>query len=205
MRTDKIISMSLYGDKDLYLKGAIENVKCWREIYPEWKLRIYYDKSERALLPVLAELAQAGVDLRGANNLGGISGMFWRFLAASDPLASHVLVRDIDSRLNVRERAAVDAWIDSGRDGHVIRDHEQHGVIMLGGTWGIRGGLIPDMEAKIARWGQWQKHRDDQDFLAWNVWPHIRSSCLQHGYKGEPFPPHAPYDGYVGEPIAPAI
>ncbi len=33
------------------------------------------------------------------------------------------IVRDADSRLNVREKAAVDAWIASGRPFHVMRDH----------------------------------------------------------------------------------
>eukprot|EP00961_Rhodomonas_salina_P092844 1249849-Rhodomonas_salina.1 len=37
----------------------------------------------------------------------GIYGMFWRFLAASDPCASLIVFRDTDSLLNPRERAAV--------------------------------------------------------------------------------------------------
>lgn len=200
MRGAKIISMSLYGNDPFYVKGAFENGECWREVYPEWRLRIYCERDHSAI-PALRNL---GVEIIEMDNRGGIHGMFWRFLAASDPFADAIIVRDVDSRLNVRERAAVDAWLKSEKAAHVMRDHPEHGVLMPGGTWGIRGGVVVDMAGKIARWGQWMNKRDDQDFLAWNVWPLIRGNCLQHGLHGEQFPPHPSYaGGFVGEPIAP--
>ena len=39
---------------------------------------------------------------------GGIAGMFWRFLVADDPTVDRFIIRDSDSRLNARERFAVE-------------------------------------------------------------------------------------------------
>jgi len=35
---------------------------------------------------------------------GYVSGMFWRFMVASDPTVDRYIIRDSDSRLNARER-----------------------------------------------------------------------------------------------------
>ena len=41
---------------------------------------------------------------QGSGMGGGIGGMFWRFLVASDPAVDRYIIRDSDSRLNPRER-----------------------------------------------------------------------------------------------------
>ena len=44
--------------------------------------------------------------------------------------------RDLDSRLNAREYAAVQEWREnSSRPIHVMRDHPQHTIGMLGAAW----------------------------------------------------------------------
>jgi hypothetical protein len=102
--------------------------------------------------------------------------------------------------LNVREAAAVAAWLESGKAAHVMRDHPHHAPWpMLGGMWGIRGGVVPDMANKIAAWGKWAAKVDDMYFLKAVIWPLIADDCVQHGYGGEPFPPHGPCDEFVGK------
>lgn len=139
-------------------------------------------------------------------------GMFWRLFAAADERASHIIFRDADSRLNVREKAAVDAWIDSNEVMHVMRDHPHHARwAVMGGMWGIRGGVLPHIMEQILLWRQAGKgimtRLYDQYFLASEVWPHLRHFALQHvgpmaGGGGVPFPKHEPWNGrHVGEQV----
>ena len=55
-----------------------------------------------------------------------IPGMFWRFLALNDPLVDIFIVRDTDSRINIREERAVNEWLESDKLLHVMRDHPHH-------------------------------------------------------------------------------
>lgn len=45
-------------------------------------------------------------------------------------------MRDSDSRLNARDRFAVEEWIESKKNIHSIRDHIHHCNPMNGGMWG---------------------------------------------------------------------
>jgi hypothetical protein len=140
----------------------------------------------------------------------GVRGLFWRFLAASDQAADPILFRDCDSRLNVREAAAVAAWLERGRRFHVMRDHPHHADWpMLAGMWGVRGGIIGDMDRRVGGWGRWHEKLEDQRFLAAEIWPLAQRDMVHHASvptalaPAEPFPPHGAYDGFVGQIIAP--
>ena len=41
----RVISMALYGDRDAYVTGAIENALIVKREWPGWRLRIYYDRT----------------------------------------------------------------------------------------------------------------------------------------------------------------
>ena len=41
----KYVSFSLWGNKPLYNVGAIRNAELMWEIYPDWKMILYYDNS----------------------------------------------------------------------------------------------------------------------------------------------------------------
>lgn len=76
---------------------------------------------------------------------GPLHRLFWCFLVSDDPTVSHFLCRDAFSRLNSREKAAVDAWIASGLPFHAMRDHIMHTDPMLAGMWGGLAGVLPPM------------------------------------------------------------
>jgi hypothetical protein len=59
--------------------------------------------------------------------------MFWRFLVADDPTVDRYIIRDADSRLNMREKLAIDEWIASGKKIHILRDHPNHGDFPISG------------------------------------------------------------------------
>ncbi len=197
--------MSLWGTDELYLQGAICNARLAATIYPGWTLRAYCSPE----VPVLDLLRSLGVDVRTVPSSPGYAGLFWRFLPAADAEVDHVIIRDADSRLNVREKAAVDAWIASGRPFHVMRDHAHHRrTPMLAGMWGCRGGSIPDMRDRIARFERGAGKRDDEEFLREEIWPLVSRRCLVHSSVPEPlggdaFPSHPAFEGFVGEIVDP--
>jgi tetratricopeptide (TPR) repeat protein len=191
-RARRIISFSLWGSASLYTQGALENVRLAAEFYPGWTCRIYHDDSVPA--SALGELAGAGAELVAMEpGSGPVHGLFWRFLVSDDPTVSHFLCRDADSRLNSRERAAVDAWLASGLPFHVMRDHIMHTDLMLAGMWGGRAGLLPPMAPLVAAAARADGGRlQDQRFLGRVVWPLIEGRCLvhdsAHAGHGLPFP-----------------
>ena len=55
------------------------------------------------------------------------------------------IVRDADSRLNSRDRLAVEEWIASNYSLHSIRDHINHCFQINGGLWGGKKGSFPEL------------------------------------------------------------
>ena len=205
-KPSRLISMSLYGDSESnFLEGALHNARMVNETYPGWGLRIYSSAGKSAV----ARLRELGAEVVVMPKPDGVFGMFWRFYAASDPCVEHVIFRDTDCLLNPRERAAVDGWIESGAKLHTMIDSPEHANwAVQGGMWGIRGGIIIDMEARALSWGLWQKKLDDMHFLQRTIWPELRGDALVHSsvaciWGGVPFPPHPPWRGHVGQQVFP--
>lgn len=207
-----IISYGLWGTQPIYLKGAVENAKAAKTIYPDWKCRFYIDKS------VPADFCKEMHNRYGSeffmieNPFGAWHGLFWRFYIADDPTVERFIVRDCDSRLSQREAAAVNEWIKSGLPFHCMKDHPwQSGVPILGGMWGAVHGCIPNMVGLISQWTREQAvmtKGPDQFFLRDVVWPMVQDKCIEHdeisipqyrNQKAIPFP--VPREGYrfVGE------
>ncbi|CAO3411604.1 tetratricopeptide repeat protein [Azospirillum largimobile] len=196
-RARRIISFSLWGSAAFYTQGALENVRLAAEFYPGWTCRIYHDDSVPA--SVLGDLAAAGAELVAMEpGSGPVQGLFWRFLVSDDPTVSHFLCRDADSRLNSREKAAVDAWIASGLPFHVMRDHIMHTELMLAGMWGGLAGVLPPMAPLVRAAARADGGRlQDQRFLGSVVWPLVEGCCLVHdgAHEGHGLPfPDVPID-----------
>lgn len=203
-----IISFSLWGVNPRYINGAVRNARIAAGIYPKWRCRFHC--SSGVPENIIAALRSAGAEII---IMDGDDGLFWRFLPAGDINIGYFISRDTDSVLNVREKAAVDEWIASGKDFHIMRDHYYHGMPMMGGLWGCKGGAIPDITDKIDKWSPRNNYNDDQKFLAQMIWPHIQGRCMCHdscptnkhcGVRFEntrPFPKHPPYKSFVGEVI----
>jgi len=206
----KIISFSLWGNKSMYFNGAFENIKLAKEIYPDWKCRFYIDSSVDP--KICQNIKDAGGEVISVvNDKGSFYGMFWRFWAIDDPNVDVFISRDCDSRLNYREKVAVDEWLLSEQCLHTMHDHYAHrSVPILGGMWGLKKGCFGKISDKIIEWGRYDCKGIDQAFLGHYVWKYLRGNCIRHcghpsggqwgGFK--PFPSHPPlkYGGsYVGE------
>jgi hypothetical protein len=128
-------------------------------------------------------LATEGGQLRNVTGLPRLKyGTFWRFLVAEDPDIDRYLVRDCDSVVNVRERLAVDEWIESGKHFHVMRDNYTHCELVLAGLWGGVAGALPGIGRSFCAYVEkdFVRRTFDQDFLRDIVWPTIRQSVLTH-------------------------
>lgn len=137
----KYISYSLWGKEPIYNVGIIRNAEQYKEIYTDWQMIVYHNNS--VPIETIKKLNELGVKCINAE--GKTYGMFWRFYATDIEDADYVIFRDADSRLSIREKLAVDEWIESGKTLHVMRDHPAHYIPygtnskgILGGMWGIK-------------------------------------------------------------------
>lgn len=208
MMSRKLISFSLYGTNPLYHQGALRNAILAPVIYPGWTVRFYI--SQEIDDSVASGLVAAGAEVIRKERRGAIDGMFWRFLPAAEDSFEAVIIRDADSRITRREALAVQEWVDSGRQMHVMRDHPCHRVVVMGGMWGCRGGAIPDIEPLIEKWSVWHRKGHDQDFMRDQIYPRLKHSMMVHSdlfaYQGEdcrPFPIPRARGHFVGCVIAP--
>ena len=193
----KVISFSLWGDESHYVIGAILNADIAKEDWPDWTCRYYV--SPNVPESAIKELeSRDNVEIVRMNEDESWNGMFWRFYAASDPDVDVAIFRDADSRIGVREKAAVDEWLSSDKDVHIIRDGCQHGWEICGGAWGVRNQsligmkeFIDDFEAKKLM----NKHGIDQIYLSREIYPIVNKEAYIHdenfGFRDEerhPFP-----------------
>jgi hypothetical protein len=138
--------------------------------------------------------------------LGPHYGRYWRFWVASDPSIERFIIRDVDSRLNPREKAAVDDWIKCNSSFHVMRDSIYHRRRVLAGMWGGVGGKLSNIADLIDTWGHYDQVGQNDQFMSEVIFPLMGSDYLCHDSVGffddaTPFPPHAHLNGtsYVGE------
>jgi len=196
----KLISFSLWGTDLKYLVGAQKNANLAESINPDWLCRYYIAES------VPYHFVR---DLEGRNNCevvrrpgpGDWRSMFWRFEPASEKDVEVMISRDTDSRLNLREKAAVEAWLDSDKGFHIMRDHPWHRFPVLGGMWGAKRGVLPDMKELIDGFSQEDKYGTDYKFFASLITARIEDDCLIHDefYGGQPFPTKRNGYEFVGQ------
>lgn len=189
--TRKIISFSLWGDNPKYTVGALRNIKLAKEIYPGWLCKLYV--ADDVPPDITGQLIQDNTKVVRMPR-DGWNGMFWRFLVADSE--DVVICRDTDSRLGYREKAAVDAWLASDKDFHIMRDHPYHATEILGGMWGVRNGLLVGLTKMIEEWDKKEyddKYQVDQQFLKEVVYPLVSDKAMVHDefFDKEPFPANA--------------
>lgn len=206
----RVISFSIWGNNPMYFSGCFDNLAITQTIYPGWECWFYVDSA------VSQDVVDKIIGMGGKviiinNDRGPWYGLFWRFFPADDHNIEYFISRDTDSRLNVREKVAVDAWISSGKPFHVMRDHVNHDVPILGGMWGCKGGYVKDFRSLVDAWPDTNSKGCDQRFLASIIWPLVKDHHIGHdefyptrygGPKALPFPKHPLFSGkHVGEII----
>jgi len=173
----KVISFSAWGRDPAFYQGALANVELAKKIYPDWTCWFFVDHDTP--LSMVTPLIDNGAMVYWRSIMSGPwEGLFWRFEPISDPFVTHTIVRDCDSRVNPREAAAVAQWLASGKMFHVMRDHYEHNVPIMGGMFGSLHW--PLMETFMKEWKDFGSKGCDQRFLAERVWPTVKRSTIGH-------------------------
>jgi hypothetical protein len=198
----KIISFSLWGDNPKYTIGAIKNAELIKKIYPDWVGRFYCGKS--VPLDIIKQLKSFdNIEVVEMEEYGDWSGMFWRFYACED--GDVMISRDTDSRLSVREKLAVDEWLSSDKNFHIMRDHPFHQTEILGGMWGCRNGILKNISNLINEYSKGNYWQVDQNFLKEKIYPIVKNDLFVHDSfldynKGKkPFPSERINKEFVGD------
>ena len=195
----KVISFSLWGTNPKYTVGAVRNAQLCHEVYPGWVARFYIDPT----LPneIAQHLRELGAEVIEVPQPGDWRGLFWRFTAASDPAVEVMLSRDCDSRVNLREAAAVSQWLSSPALFHIMRDHPAHDVPVLGGLWGVKAPLLREMTDLIEGYVKDNSWQVDQRFLREVIYPRVRKVALVHDefYAKRAFPEPRKALEFVGQ------
>ncbi|MCU4504551.1 tetratricopeptide repeat protein [Acinetobacter sp. WU_MDCI_Abxe161] len=189
---ENIIAFSLFGANPRYCETSILNTQLAKQIYPEWTCRFYVDES----VPVLVQqrLKEKGAQvIQVTDSQKQLSGLFWRFLVMDDPTIKRFLIRDADSIVSHREKAAVDAWLKTDKWFHLMRDNYSHTELVLAGMWGGCTGIFHNIEAHIRDYVATGRYLDnrvmDQHYLRYCIWPTLKQSVLIH--DSQQFDPEA--------------
>jgi hypothetical protein len=207
---ENVIAYCLWGNEPRYRVPLLENVRILPHLFPGWTIRLYHDSSVEA--GYIADLAARGVQLRPMSQPPGQPvhrKLLWRFEVIADPTVRRFLIRDADALLCVKERVAVDAWLQSRYHFHAMRDWYSHTDLLLAGMWGGVANILPPPAKLLQSYTAWRVENDhvDQDVLSETVWPTIRRDVLIHdsiftGCLGSvAFPPygHQPPGYHIGQ------
>lgn len=185
----KVISFSLWGNEDKYTVGAIKNAQLAQHFYPDFEcwFYIHQDTVPSVIINELQSMSNVKVILR-SGDLKTLKPMLWRFESIDDSDVEINLSRDTDTRILMREKLAVDEWIQSGTLFHIMRDHPHH----MNRCWPIMAGMfgtrkLPFIKSWIIKINNLilcDKY-DDQTFLKHEIYHKILDNCMIHSSFGK--------------------
>ena len=184
----KVISFSLWGNNPKYTIGAIKNANLAPIVYPNWICRFYVCND----VPndIVRELEKTSEVIK-LNSIGNWKLTVERFKAIDEDVEC-VLFRDTDSRLNNREKAAVDEWLKSNKTLHIMKDHPYHGGFpILAGMWGLKKkGFKLNMSKMLSIYSNTEQYHYDQIFLNDYIWKYYSDDYIIHDefFNKKPFP-----------------
>lgn len=193
MAYKKIISFTLWGSKPLFTGGSIRNAQLAKELFPDWICRFHINSVPEHIIEKLSqfdnvELVNIGTDVwkeygRRAGDAQPEGSLFWKFEPYFDEDVEVVIGRDPDNRLSHREKIAIDEWLESNQQFHIMRDHPGHctGTPILGAMWGMKKSVGLDLKKLIDDYKkQTQWPMIDQWFLMKFIYPLVKDCSMIH-------------------------
>lgn len=176
----KVISFSLWGDKPIYQVGSIRNVRLAKEFYPDFQCWFYVHQETvpEATVRQLREFDNVKIIYK-SGDLSKIKPMMWRFEAIDEPGVELNMSRDVDTAILLREKFAVDEWLNSDKLLHIMRDHPWHCYPIQGGMFGVKKSDIT-WKDKIDSFVQELNYTYDQQFLQHTIYPLYKDNCIVH-------------------------
>ena len=200
----KVISYSLFGFNEKrkencfvfsdYLRGLHVNIRLAKILYKDWAIFVHVDKNTyEGLSHILNRLP---IKIIVCEDAPLTKAMLWRLKPIFEKDVTHVLSRDLDSPLTMRERKCVEYWLRATKDCHAITDSVSHNIPLMGGMIGFRTEYFTHVtgwdswENMVARDMNWESKGTDQDFLTKFVYPkfakHGNDRITQHYMLGMP-------------------
>jgi len=212
----KVISFCIWGFCKIYTYSLFENALLIPQIFPDWEMVVYHTKNTD--YNVINELKKIPyIECVECDFPNHYRNTMLRFIAGFNPNYDYVIFRDCDARLNQRDYACVNEWIESGKDVHIIRDHPMNGLNykMCAGMWGVKKGFFQEfnIQPKFADFFSHLKNDYwtlDERFLYFYIYPLlnednsvIHTSCTKMEDWSQDFPKNAePREkGHVGDTI----
>jgi len=204
----KVFSFSLWGNNPTYCIGAIKNAELIKNFFPDFEcwFYIHLDSVPNNTIEQLNSISNVKLFFK-TGDLNIIKPMMWRFEPIDNPEVEIMMSRDTDTRIWEREILAVNEWLNSDKIFHIMRDHPNHGDVILGGMFGTK--KIPEIPSWIELMNtfiQEGNRQYDQTFLRDFIYPIIKNNSLIHAsfYRWEvhskPFPIEYNKDfNFVGE------
>ena len=188
-----VISFSIYGNADRYIRGLHENCKDINRLYPTFWIYVFVGNDfDHKILDILEDITN--LKLVHTEYSGHIN-MSFRFFAIDYDEVGISFSRDCDSRIINRDQYCIDTFIKSDKKFQIIRDNESHCTRILGGMWGVKKGLLKVGISYLFEKYTREKetpfgYGDDQTFLTNYVYPIIKHNALIfdgrfHFYKDE--------------------
>ena len=133
---NRVISFSLWGNNPVYNIGAVENANRADKIFKDWTCRFYVSKDvPKEIVEVLKE--KKNVEVVTVPHDSDWRGTLWRLFVLDDPKVDVAIFRDTDSRITFRDYYAVEDWMRTGQQIHIMRDHPFNNPSPIsGGMWG---------------------------------------------------------------------
>jgi hypothetical protein len=178
----KVISFSLWGDNPSYNIGAIKNAELALNFYPEFECWFYIHKESvpKETIDKLSTFTNTKIIFK-SGDLNNIKPMMWRFEAIDDENVEIMMSRDTDTRFLLREKLAVDEWLSSNNDFHIMRDHPHHNFCILGGMFGTKKlKQLPKWTSIMNSFNQTGNRDYDQTFLKNYIYPLIKDNSTIH-------------------------
>ena len=176
---NKIISFSLWGNNPKYTIGAIRNAELAQLIYPEWVCYFFLGSSvSKDIQQKLLSIPNVSIFRKDEYN--DWRSMFWRFETSYDSEVDISIFRDTDSRINLREKYAVEEWAASDKTFHIMRDHPYHNFSILGGMWGYKKNNKYPMEILLNSFAKSDTYGTDYNFFNSSLYPLIKEDKLVH-------------------------
>jgi hypothetical protein len=171
-----VISFSVWGSAPSYFYGLLDNCIMIKYKLPEFTCFVYHNNSlPKNIKDILEQLGN--VRLIHMNNTNDKRNTMWRFLPAFYKNVNVFLSRDTDSRIEPKEIKAIQEWLKSDKNFHIIRNHPMHKRKILAGLWGSRNNILKPLFKCYLNYiskpyiqNNWIV---DEIFLQQHVYPHV--------------------------------
>jgi len=202
-----VVSFGVWGNATCYNYGVLENAIIIKDKLPDYECWVYHNNS----LPKQIEelLKKVGnVHLFHMNDTNDKRNTMWRFMPAFDKRVNICLVRDADSRIEEKELKAVEEWLASDKDFHIMRDHPMHKRKILAGMWGCRNQILVHIFNNFLEYIKVPYLKSnwivDETYLTNHIYPRVVKKAFVHASynryekNARPFPKIENHGKYIG-------